>query len=253
MVIAVVPALSPTLKTKLALVAVLPVVLLPWIVRVPLAAVEPLTKGAVILVVKVGLVPNTRAPVPVSSEIAPDIPAEVVRAVTALAPLPSKIPVKLEKTGAEEKVLAPAMVWVPVVMIPASVAEAAPMVIETSSGEGVVFSDQVTLATVPLAAVLMKLASVAALAFTVMESPALPDPQALPVPLITPEELACRHWVEPEIPEKVIAPEEVIPVAAVIAPEEFTWNRSPEPTVNIAAGEVSPIPNLPLEPKTILA
>ena len=46
-------------------------------------------------------------------------------------------------------------------------------------------------------------------------------------------------------PEKVMVPEEVMPVAAATAPEEFTWKRSPEPTVNIEAGVVSPIPTLP--------
>ena len=43
-----------------------------------------------------------------------------------------------------------------------------------------------------------------------------------------------------------MVPEEVIPVAAAMAPEELTWKRSPLPTVKRAAGEESPIPMLPL-------
>jgi hypothetical protein len=38
-----------------------------------------------------------------------------------------------------------------------------------------------------------------------------------------------------------------MPVAAAIAPEELTWNRSPEPTVNRASGEGSPTPTFPAE------
>jgi hypothetical protein len=44
---------------------------------------------------------------------------------------------------------------------------------------------------------------------------------------------------------KLNIPLEVIPVAAAIAPVEFTWNKSPEPTVKSAVGEVSPTPTLP--------
>jgi hypothetical protein len=32
--------------------------------------------------------------------------------------------------------------------------------------------------------------------------------------------------------EKLIVPEDTIPVAAVIAPEELTWNPEPDPTDN---------------------
>ncbi len=48
-------------------------------------------------------------------------------------------------------------------------------------------------------------------------------------------------------PEKVMVPLEVIPAAAAIAPELFTWNKSPLPTVNKAAGDRSPTPRLPAE------
>jgi hypothetical protein len=53
--------------------------------------------------------------------------------------------------------------------------------------------------------------------------------------------------------DNVIVPEEVRPVAAAMAPEELTWNKSPEPTVNAAAGEVSPMPTLPLVSKVTLS
>jgi hypothetical protein len=71
-VIAVVPAESPVLKIKLALVEVFPVVLFPSNVKVPFADVEPITKGTVAEVVNVGVaivgdVANTATPVPVSS------------------------------------------------------------------------------------------------------------------------------------------------------------------------------------------
>jgi hypothetical protein len=46
-------------------------------------------------------------------------------------------------------------------------------------------------------------------------------------------------------PENVIVPLDVIPVAAAIAPDELTWNRSPDPTDRSAAGVSSPIPTLP--------
>ena len=48
-------------------------------------------------------------------------------------------------------------------------------------------------------------------------------------------------------PLKVIVPDDVTPVAAVMAPEELTWKASPEPTVKRLAGDVSPIPTLPVE------
>ena len=41
-----------------------------------------------------------------------------------------------------------------------------------------------------------------------------------------------------------MVPEEVIPVAAAIAPELFTWN--PDPTEKREVGLVFPIPTLPL-------
>ena len=47
-------------------------------------------------------------------------------------------------------------------------------------------------------------------------------------------------------PENVIVPDEVMPVAAAIAPDELTWNKSPEPTVNKEAGDGSPIPTFPV-------
>src|SRR3990172_12105773 len=45
--------------------------------------------------------------------------------------------------------------------------------------------------------------------------------------------------------EKVIDPEEVIPVAAAIAPVESTWNWEVEPTDSKAEGAVVPIPTFP--------
>jgi hypothetical protein len=47
-------------------------------------------------------------------------------------------------------------------------------------------------------------------------------------------------------PEKVIVPEEVIPVAAATAPEELTWNWEEDPTAKMDKGVVVPIPTLPL-------
>lgn len=47
-------------------------------------------------------------------------------------------------------------------------------------------------------------------------------------------------------------PEDVMPVAAAIAPEELTWKRSPDPTVKSADGSVSPIPMFPLARIVIL-
>src|SRR5579885_3298337 len=44
-------------------------------------------------------------------------------------------------------------------------------------------------------------------------------------------------------PEKVIVPEEVSPVAAVIAPELFTWNCEVGPTESREAGVVVPRPS----------
>lgn len=49
-----------------------------------------------ICVVNVGEVPKTRTPEPVSSEIAPEIPADVVRPVKAEVPLPRRRPVSVE-------------------------------------------------------------------------------------------------------------------------------------------------------------
>jgi hypothetical protein len=49
----------------------------------------------------------------------------------------------------------------------------------------------------------------------------------------------------PAKPEKVIVPEELIPVAAAIAPEELTWNWELEPTAKIDEGVVVPIPIFP--------
>ena len=46
-------------------------------------------------VVRVGLVAKTNKPLPVSSESADEIPADVVSAVNADVPLPSKIPVNV--------------------------------------------------------------------------------------------------------------------------------------------------------------
>ena len=46
-------------------------------------------------------------------------------------------------------------------------------------------------------------------------------------------------------PLKVIVPEEVIPVAAAIAPELFTWNWLVEPTDRREVGLVVPTPRLP--------
>ena len=52
--------------------------------------------------------------------------------------------------------------------------------------------------------------------------------------------------IEPEVrAEKVMFPEEVMPVAAVTAPVEFIWNWLLMPTLNRAEGEVVPIPVLP--------
>jgi hypothetical protein len=50
-------------------------------------------------------------------------------------------------------------------------------------------------------------------------------------------------------PEKVIVPEELIPVAAATAPEELTWNWELEPTEKIDEGLVLPIPTFPLFPR----
>jgi hypothetical protein len=47
-------------------------------------------------------------------------------------------------------------------------------------------------------------------------------------------------------PEKVIFPEEDIPVAVVIAPEELIWNPFDVPTENKDAGDAFPIPTYPL-------
>jgi hypothetical protein len=49
----------------------------------------------------------------------------------------------------------------------------------------------------------------------------------------------------PVKPEKVIVPEELIPVAAATAPEELTWNWEEEPTEKTDEGVVVPIPILP--------
>ncbi len=57
----------------------------------------------------------------------------------------------------------------------------------------------------------------------------------------------------PPSPENLIVPDEVIPVAAAIAPELFTWNKSPLPTVNNEAGDESPIPTLPPASTLILS
>ena len=46
-------------------------------------------------------------------------------------------------------------------------------------------------------------------------------------------------------PEKVMVPEEVIPVAAVMAPVELTRNWEVAPTESMAAGLVVPMPRLP--------
>jgi hypothetical protein len=50
----------------------------------------------------------------------------------------------------------------------------------------------------------------------------------------------------PVKPEKVIVPEELIPVAAATAPEELTWNWEEEPTAKMDEGLVLPIPTFPL-------
>jgi hypothetical protein len=47
-------------------------------------------------------------------------------------------------------------------------------------------------------------------------------------------------------PEKVMEPEEVIPVAAAIAPVLFTWNCEVLPTLNKEAGVVVPMPTAPV-------
>ena len=44
------------------------------------------------------------------------------------------------------------------------------------------------------------------------------------------------------VPDCVYPPLVVIPVTAAIAPEELTWNKSPEPTVSAAVGVASPTP-----------
>jgi hypothetical protein len=48
-----------------------------------------------------------------------------------------------------------------------------------------------------------------------------------------------------ERPEKATVPEEVIPVAAAIAPELLTWNWDDEPTESRAEGDEFPIPTFP--------
>src|SRR5690242_17618403 len=46
-------------------------------------------------------------------------------------------------------------------------------------------------------------------------------------------------------PLNVIAPEEVMPVAAAIVPRLSTWNCEPDPTENLLSGVVVPMPTRP--------
>ncbi len=59
----------------------------------------------------------------------------------------------------------------------------------------------------------------------------------------TPEETVTTPSVVKE--EKVIVPEEVIPVAEAMAPEELTWNWEEEPTERRLKGSEVPMPTLP--------
>ena len=55
-------------------------------------------------------------------------------------------------------------------------------------------------------------------------------------------------WRTPVVrAERVMVPEEEIPVAAAIDPEALTWKGEPEPTEKREEGEVVPIPTNPLE------
>jgi hypothetical protein len=95
------------------------------------------------------------------------------------------------------KVLAPAKVCVVLLTMPATLAEAVLIANVILSGLVAVFSVQVVPATVPVAATSRKLASVAAVEFTVILSPP-PLPQepkvkGTLVPLTVPD---CKHWLE---------------------------------------------------------
>ena len=48
-----------------------------------------------------------------------------------------------------------------------------------------------------------------------------------------------------DVPDCVYPPVLVMPTTAAMAPLEFTWKRSPLPTTNILAGDVSPMPTFP--------
>jgi len=92
----------------------------------------------------------------------------------------------------------------------------------------------------------VKVVTVGEVAKTKFPVPVVPVTEALRlsavIELVRFFEASVATNLEAVRPEKLIVPEEVIPVAAAIAPEELIWNKSPEPTVNRAAGEVSPMP-----------
>ena len=90
----------------------------------------------------------------------------------------------------------PAKVWAPVaVTIPASVADAVPTVRVTVSGFGPVASVKVVDATVVEAAVLRKLASVAAEPLTEMLSPPPPPLQLPNINWLATLASVCKHWL----------------------------------------------------------
>lgn len=55
-------------------------------------------------------------------------------------------------------------------------------------------------------------------------------------------EASVKTALDAVSPEKVIVPEDVIPVAAAIAPDELTWNCEEDPAERRDEGVVVPMP-----------
>jgi hypothetical protein len=96
--IILIASVAPLLPTWKITASVVPTPEVDLRVNVEVARAPPITNGSVIEVVKIGDVPNTIAPLPVSSDIIPDIPPEVVNAEN-VEPLEDTIPLRAFTIG----------------------------------------------------------------------------------------------------------------------------------------------------------